>query len=134
MNLVPGKAIVAVFVLITCPVILESCCYNSCGCSRDNDGQPYYDIQDMTMRLYDRTTYVELGSSSRLSNISFNAEIDANYVSMMEAGGFTAYACSPAPVVAKQKITSIVITSNYDVATSQQTIAAGDDLAELFVV
>jgi hypothetical protein len=131
------KALLATLLLVTAPVILESCCFNSCeSCfSGRNNGPPHYDFTGMTMKVYLRDQYTEVTTApTRLSNVQFSVNIEANYTSMMKTFGSAAYACSPAPEIANQKITSIKITSNNDLASNMATIFKGDDLGALFQV
>ena len=131
------KTVTVILLLITVPVILESCCFSSCGCGFSNDGPPHYDFTGMTMRLFSRSNYTELPmGTTTLKEVSFDVDIEANFTSMIEQGsaGFAAHACSPAPEMANQQITSIVITSDKDMVASPMTIFAGGDLSILFGV
>jgi hypothetical protein len=127
---------VVALLLITAPVILESCCLSDCGCG-DSDGPARFDFVDMTMTLYSRTTFAPLPSgATTLSEVYFKSDIEARYTSMIETSsvGSAAYACSPAPIYSNQQITSIVITSDSDLSTTTATIFAGEDLGVLFKV
>jgi hypothetical protein len=130
------KLVLATVILIAAPVILESCCYNSCGsCFSAKDGTPHYDFTGMTMKVYLRDQYTEVATTPvRLSNVQFSVNIEANYTSMMKTLGSAAYACTPAPEIANQKITSIKITSNNDMFTNVATILKGEDLSRLFQI
>lgn len=118
--------------LIVSPPILESCIC-SCGCGYDNDGPPHYDFNAMSMSLYTFPGYNQLPPTPRLSGIVFHTEIDAKYTHVRGHGGSMLYACSPAPVVANQQITSIEIYSNNDLVGHPATVQAGNDLSGFFI-
>jgi hypothetical protein len=124
------KSLFVTLLFITAPVILESC--GDCG-DRD-EGSSRYDMAGMTMHLYDRATYQDLPTTTvTLSEISFRVDVDAQFTSMLKAIGSAAYACSPAPSIANQKISSVVITSNNDISTNVSSKSKGEDLVSLFI-
>lgn len=125
-------ALIAIVTFIVFPPIMESCVC-ACGCDYSNDGPPRYDFSAMSMSLYTYPDYNSLPATPRLSTILFNTEIDAKYAEVSSHGGSSVYACSPAPPIANQQITSIEIFSNHDLKGHPATMTAGTNLSGFFI-
>jgi hypothetical protein len=124
-------------VLITVPVIIESCCLTSCCGERFT--QQSYDIDELVLTA---TTYPAVPPypvvvpSTTLKNTALLIDVRTTYASMIvkPPPGFAAFACDPAPDESNQTITSLVITSNAHLSTTTHTIMAGSSLNEFFAV
>lgn len=114
-------------ILITVPVILQSCCGGI------GSGKTYYDIDDMTMDAGFYTGPPQPAPAT-LDNVNFTVKFKVTYMSMESSGGSMLYACSPAPAIGNQKITAITITSNTDLVATSGTTAAGESLNFRFFV
>src|SRR5688572_5420037 len=100
------KIAVLCVVLITVPVVIDSCC--GLGCCTGNEGADYYDVDDITLRTTPSPVTVPNPS---LTSVAFRVTIDVVYLSSVMHGqsGFAAHACSPEPDVCNQLINSILI-------------------------
>jgi hypothetical protein len=112
-------------------VIIESCCL-AAGCGCGNDGQTYYDIDDMTLVV--QTNAGNPVTSAKLSDIKFTINFKVTYAGAEALVGSALYACSPAPTISKQQIAAVIITSDNGLVSDQGTKPAGDNLNFLFHV
>ena len=112
---------------ITMPVILQSCCG---GISGDD---VYYNIDDMSVSVHGAG---KTGSSppSKLSDLSFLIGFQVTRAALQTGHGSALYACSEAPMISKQQVAAISITSDKDLVTTAGTITAGESLNFKFLL
>jgi len=109
-------------ILITVPVILQSCCG---GISGGDD--VYYNIDSMSMSVHAGGNGAT-PSPAKLSELSFLLSFQVTRAEIQSIHGSALYACSELPMISNQKITAIAITSNKDLILTSGTITAGESL------
>ena len=125
-------------ILVTVPVIIESCCLNDC-CGQ-NVTRASYNVNDFTLIVTPHPIVhpfpTVTGSSHTLKGVAFLVELDVSYISKVigSPGGFTAVACDPVPPTSNQTVSSILITSNSTFTTTSRTVTANSSLNEFFKV
>src|SRR5688572_19398197 len=128
----PYRILGLAFMLITGPVMLESC-GGGCGGWFSNGEDVYYDIDDMALSV-ERHSGAAAAPPWKLSDHYFQIVFEVTRISRQETYGSALYACSPAPTISNQKISAVVVTSNRAFTTDTGEIVAGESLNFMFKV
>jgi hypothetical protein len=79
---------------------------------------------------------LSLGQKIRYDSVQFHFKIDKEYLAFHSPTVFSSslYACDPAPPISNQRISEIIIYSNYVYSTSSRNFNPGANLVEIFAV
>ncbi|MEI5639303.1 MULTISPECIES: hypothetical protein [unclassified Pseudoalteromonas] len=129
-----------IFILMVLTVALVGCnskdkeaeCSTSCSCDGTGGGPSSFDINDFTLSIESQS---EAEQSVPYQKAVFKLEAEVDYSAFNQLFDFNfslinkAYACSPAPAEAKERITGIKVTSS---AAFSDQLTAGTSLNEVF--
>lgn len=126
------KALCTILCLILAPVLIESCCMDSC-CGQTFDQTPYK-IDDISMAVRFTGNAPAPGSwSVKPRDLEFGFQLSPQRISFEK--GFrptmTAFACEPVMPLSEDKLAGFIIKSDNALSTDKGDFPAGADLASM---